>query len=60
MQPVHLLAAVVTRLEMAGDRAGFPGVESAVEVGAEASASEETNHNACWTAAPQAAILMTP
>jgi tol-pal system protein YbgF len=59
-QPVQLLATVVTRLEVADHRARSPGVEGAVEVGAEASASQQTNHDTYWTATPRAGILMAP
>ena len=57
-QAVDLLTAAEAPVEVLDDRPGGPGIEGAVEIGAETAAGEEANHDMCWTAAPGADILM--
>jgi hypothetical protein len=59
-QCVDLLAAAMARVEMPCHRPGRPGIKCAIEVRADPSAREETDHHGCWTLLPGAGILMHP
>lgn len=57
-QTVNFLTAGGAALKMV--RQGLRGspLEGAIEIGAETVASEEADHDRCWTPAPGADILM--
>ena len=55
---VDLLAAAETAVEMVAHRTGRPGIEGTIEIGAEAAAGKQANHDAYWTPIPRADILM--
>ena len=57
-EAVNLLAAAETAVEMVDHRTGRPGIEGTIEIGAEAAASKQANHDAYWTLIPGADILM--